>query len=97
VEVEMGGKRVPKPQVACATPVAAGMKVSTRTPLAIHAQQNALEFVLINHPLDCPICDQGGECELQDLAMVMVVASRALPSASAPSATRTSARWWRRK
>jgi NADH-quinone oxidoreductase subunit G len=69
VEVEMGGKRVPKPQVACATPVAAGMKVFTRTPLAIHAQQNALEFVLINHPLDCPICDQGGECELQDLSM----------------------------
>ncbi len=69
VEVEMGGKRVPKPQVACATPVAAGMKVFTKTPLAIHAQQNALEFVLINHPLDCPICDQGGECELQDLSM----------------------------
>ena len=69
VEVEMGGKRVPKPQVACATPVAAGMKVFTRTPLAIHAQQNALDFVLINHPLDCPICDQGGECELQDLSM----------------------------
>ncbi|HEX5961826.1 MAG TPA: NADH-quinone oxidoreductase subunit NuoG [Rhodanobacteraceae bacterium] len=69
VEVEMGGKRIPKPQVACATPVAAGMKVLTRTPLAIHAQQNALEFVLINHPLDCPICDQGGECELQDLSM----------------------------
>lgn len=69
VEVEMGGKRMPKPQVACATPVAAGMKVFTKTDLAIHAQQNALEFVLINHPLDCPICDQGGECELQDLAM----------------------------
>ncbi len=69
VEVEMGGKRVPKPQVACATPVAAGMKVFTKTPLAIHAQQNAMEFVLINHPLDCPICDQGGECELQDLSM----------------------------
>ncbi|TAM96841.1 MAG: NADH-quinone oxidoreductase subunit G [Rhodanobacteraceae bacterium] len=69
VEVEMGGKMMPKPQVACATPVAAGMKVFTRTPLAVHAQQNALEFVLINHPLDCPICDQGGECELQDLAM----------------------------
>jgi NADH-quinone oxidoreductase subunit G len=69
VEVEMGGRTMPKPQVACATPIAAGMKVFTKTPLAIHAQQNALEFVLINHPLDCPICDQGGECELQDLTM----------------------------
>ena len=69
VEVEMGGKRMPKPQVACATPVAQGMKVFTKTPLAIDAQQSALEFVLINHPLDCPICDQGGECELQDLTM----------------------------
>ncbi|HEU0278178.1 MAG TPA: NADH-quinone oxidoreductase subunit NuoG [Rhodanobacteraceae bacterium] len=69
VEVEMGGRIIPKPQVACATPVAQGMKVFTRTERAIHAQQNALEFVLINHPLDCPICDQGGECELQDLAM----------------------------
>ncbi|WHZ20883.1 MAG: NADH-ubiquinone oxidoreductase chain G [Rhodanobacteraceae bacterium] len=69
VEVEMGGRPMPKPQVACATPVAAGMKVHTKSQLAIHAQQNALEFVLINHPLDCPICDQGGECELQDLTM----------------------------
>ncbi len=69
VEVEMNGRPMPKPQVACATPVAAGMKVSTRSELAIRAQQNALEFVLINHPLDCPICDQGGECELQDLSM----------------------------
>ena len=69
VEVEMGGKRVPKPQVACATPVAQGMKVYTKSKLAISAQQNALEFVLINHPLECPICDQGGECELQDVSM----------------------------
>ncbi len=69
VEVEMNGKTMPKPQVACATPVAAGMKVFTKSERAIHAQQNALEFVLINHPLDCPICDQGGECELQDLTM----------------------------
>ncbi|TAN07583.1 MAG: NADH dehydrogenase (quinone) subunit G [Rhodanobacteraceae bacterium] len=69
VEVEVGGRRIPKPQVACATPVAQGMKVFTKTKLAISAQQNALEFVLINHPLECPICDQGGECELQDLAM----------------------------
>jgi NADH-quinone oxidoreductase subunit G len=69
VEVEMGGKRVPKPQVACATPVAPGMKVFTRSPNAIKWQRNTMEFLLINHPLDCPICDQGGECELQDVSM----------------------------
>lgn len=69
VEVETGGKKVPKPQVACATPVAAGMKVFTRSPNAIRWQRNTMEFLLINHPLDCPICDQGGECELQDVSM----------------------------
>ena len=65
VEVE----RAPKPLPACATPVMEGMKVFTRSPRAIAAQQATMEFLLINHPLDCPICDQGGECELQDLAM----------------------------
>ena len=69
VEVEMGGKMVPKPQPACATPVAPGMKVFTRSPNAMKWQRNTMEFLLINHPLDCPICDQGGECELQDLSM----------------------------
>ncbi|HEY8229555.1 MAG TPA: NADH-quinone oxidoreductase subunit NuoG, partial [Rhodanobacteraceae bacterium] len=69
VEVEMGGKKIPKPQPACATPVAAGMKVFTRSPNALKWQRNTMEFLLINHPLDCPICDQGGECELQDLSM----------------------------
>jgi NADH-quinone oxidoreductase subunit G len=69
VEVEMGGKPVPKPQPACATPVAPGMKVFTRSPNALKWQRNTMEFLLINHPLDCPICDQGGECELQDLSM----------------------------
>src|SRR5690348_7074409 len=69
VEVEMGGKRVPKPQVACATPVAPGMKVFTRSPNAVKWQRNTMEFLLINHPLDCPICDQGGECELQDISL----------------------------
>ncbi|HEX5353662.1 MAG TPA: NADH-quinone oxidoreductase subunit NuoG [Rhodanobacteraceae bacterium] len=69
VEVEMGGKPVPKPQPACATPVAAGMKVYTRSPNAMKWQRNTMEFLLINHPLDCPICDQGGECELQDVSM----------------------------
>jgi len=65
VEVE----RAPKPLPACATPVTEGMKVRTDSPLARAAQKGTMEFLLINHPLDCPICDQGGECELQDVAM----------------------------
>jgi NADH-quinone oxidoreductase subunit G len=65
VEVE----KAPKPLPACATPVMDGMKVFTRSPLALKAQKSVMEFLLINHPLDCPICDQGGECELQDVAM----------------------------
>ncbi|MGA7822987.1 MAG: NADH-quinone oxidoreductase subunit NuoG, partial [Steroidobacteraceae bacterium] len=65
VEVE----KAPKPLPACATPVTEGMKVFTKSPRAIGAQRAAMEFLLINHPLDCPICDQGGECELQDLAV----------------------------
>ncbi|HEY2809173.1 MAG TPA: NADH-quinone oxidoreductase subunit NuoG [Steroidobacteraceae bacterium] len=65
VEIE----KAPKPQPACATPVAEGMKVFTKSPRAIGAQRATMEFLLINHPLDCPICDQGGECELQDLAV----------------------------
>lgn len=65
VEVEKSPKTVP----ACATPVAPGMKVFTRSQKTIEAQRAVMEFLLINHPLDCPICDQGGECELQDLAM----------------------------
>ena len=58
-----------KPLPACATPVADGMKIFTRSKEAVEAQQSVMEFLLINHPLDCPICDQGGECELQDIAM----------------------------
>ncbi|MBT8102115.1 MAG: NADH-quinone oxidoreductase subunit NuoG [Gammaproteobacteria bacterium] len=65
IEVE----KAPKPIPACATPVGEGMKVFTKSPKAIAAQKATMEFLLINHPLDCPICDQGGECELQDLAM----------------------------
>src|SRR6201998_1191668 len=65
VEVEKAPKRFP----ACATPVAEGMKVYTKSPRAIGAQRATMEFLLINHPLDCPICDQGGECDLQDQAM----------------------------
>ena len=62
-------ERAPKPMPACATPVMDGMKVFTRSEKALTAQNAVMEFLLINHPLDCPICDQGGECELQDIAM----------------------------
>ncbi|MCL4136508.1 UNVERIFIED_CONTAM: hypothetical protein GTU68_041558 [Idotea baltica] len=65
VEVEKSNKALP----ACATPVSEGMKVFTASPTARAAQRGVMEFLLINHPLDCPICDQGGECELQDLSM----------------------------
>ncbi|MDQ3205322.1 MAG: NADH-quinone oxidoreductase subunit NuoG [Pseudomonadota bacterium] len=65
VEVE----KMPKPSPACATPVMDGMKVVTRSEKALKAQRNVMEFLLINHPLDCPVCDQGGECELQDLSL----------------------------
>ena len=58
-----------KPLPACATPVAEGMKIFTRSKATVEAQQSVMEFLLINHPLDCPICDQGGECDLQDIAM----------------------------
>ncbi len=65
VEVENSRKPVP----ACATPITNGMKVFTKSEQAIHSQKVVMEFLLINHPLDCPICDQGGECELQDISM----------------------------
>src|SRR5512146_826870 len=65
VEVE----KAPKPLPACATPATDGMKVWTHSPAAKKAQNGVMEFLLINHPLDCPICDQGGECQLQDLAV----------------------------
>ncbi|HEU4773128.1 MAG TPA: NADH-quinone oxidoreductase subunit NuoG [Lysobacter sp.] len=65
VDVDKMGKPAP----ACATPVMDGMKVSTRSEKALKSQRNVMEFLLINHPLDCPVCDQGGECELQDLSL----------------------------
>jgi NADH-quinone oxidoreductase subunit G len=65
VEVE----KAPKPLPACATPVSDGMKVFTKSKVALEAQKSVMEFLLINHPLDCPICDQGGECDLQDIAI----------------------------
>lgn len=65
VEVE----KLRKPVPACATPITEGMKIMTRSPEALKAQKAVMEFLLINHPLDCPVCDQGGECELQDVSM----------------------------
>ena len=65
VEVEKAPKALP----ACATPITPNMNVKTKTDMALRAQRDVMEFLLINHPLDCPICDQGGECELQDLSM----------------------------
>jgi len=65
VEIE----KAPKPVAACAMPVSAGMVVFTETPLAKKAREAILEFILINHPLDCPICDQAGECDLQDITL----------------------------
>ena len=69
VDVEMNGRPAPKPLPACITTVADGMVVRTTSERALKAQRGVMEFLLINHPLDCPICDQGGECELQDLAL----------------------------
>jgi NADH-quinone oxidoreductase subunit G len=65
VEVE----KAPKPLPACATPVTQGMIVRSNSEKAVKAQKGVMEFLLINHPLDCPVCDQGGECQLQDLAV----------------------------
>ena len=62
-------EKSPKPAPACATPVMDGMKVATRSEKALKFQRSVMEFLLINHPLDCPICDQGGECELQDVSL----------------------------
>ncbi|MGH3879156.1 MAG: NADH-quinone oxidoreductase subunit G, partial [Actinophytocola sp.] len=71
VEVEMGGRPMPKPQASCTLTVADGMVVKTQrtSPVADKAQQGVMELLLINHPLDCPICDKGGECPLQNQAM----------------------------
>ena len=63
-------EKAPKPMPACATPVTQGMVVRTKSEKAVQAQKSVMEFLLINHPLDCPICDQGGECQLQDLALL---------------------------
>src|SRR5262245_45960545 len=76
-------EKAPKPLPACATPVTNGMKVHTHSDQAVTAQKGVMEFLLINHPLDCPICDQGGECQLQDLALGLLVARAARAVAKA--------------
>ena len=62
--VEVG--TAPKPAASCAMPVMPGMKIKTDTPMVKKAREGVMEFLLANHPLDCPVCDQGGECDLQD-------------------------------
>merc|ERR1719399_2383511 len=67
--VEVQVAKAPKPVASCAMPLMPGMAISTDTPVVKKAREGVMEFLLINHPLDCPVCDQGGECDLQDLAM----------------------------
>ena len=89
-------EKAPKPLPACATPVTDGMKVWTHSKLAKDAQNGVMEFLLINHPLDCPICDQGGECQLQDLAVGYGAQQFALHRREAGrSQKRARARWSR--
>jgi NADH-quinone oxidoreductase subunit G len=62
-------KGLPKPLASCATPISENIHIFTKTPLVLKSRENIMEFLLINHPLDCPVCDQGGECDLQDLSL----------------------------
>ena len=78
-------EKAPKPLPACATPATEGMKVQTHSTQAVDAQKGVMEFLLINHPLDCPVCDQGGECQLQDLAVGYGGSARATRKRSASS------------
>ena len=91
VEVE----KSPKPVASCAMPVAEGMVVRTDTPMVAKAREGVMEFLLINHPLDCPICDQGGECDLQDEAMAYGFDRARFMRTSGRSRTRISGRWSR--
>ena len=78
-------EKAPKPMPACATPVTQGMVVRTKSDKAVKAQQSVMEFLLINHPLDCPICDQGGECSCKTWRSATVIR---------PRATRKKSAWW---
>ena len=83
-------EKAPKPLPACATPVTNGMKVFTHSEAAVKAQKGVMEFLLINHPLDCPICDQGGECQLQEYSFAFGQgASRGSTTGRSESATGT--------
>ena len=75
VEIKSGP---PKPQASCALPVADGMEINTKSEMVQNARKGVMEFLLINHPLDCPICDQGGECDLQDQADGLWLAKQSL-------------------
>ncbi len=96
---------MPKPQASCALGVndlppnrdGSPKVINTTSPVVKKAREGVMEFLLINHPLDCPICDQGGECDLQDQAMAFGVGGRAMPRTSARSRTSTSGRWSRRR
>ena len=83
-------EKAPKPQPACATPVTDGMKVFTRSDYARQAQDGVMEFLLINHPLDCPICDQGGESSSRTSRSAMATATRATPRRRGSSRGRSS-------
>ena len=88
--VEIEG--IPKLQTACSTPVKDGMVVNTQTARVKEAQEAVLEFLLINHPLDCPVCDKGGECPLQDITFGWGPGARASSSPSATSSSRSRCR-----
>ena len=93
VEIE----KMPKLQTACSTPVAEGMAVRTATTTVDDAHKSVLEFILANHPLDCPVCDQGGKCDLQDFHINTRRPPAGLPKPNASSRKNTSARSLRRK
>ena len=88
--VEIEG--MPKLQTACSTPVRDGMVVYTRNDQVKGAQNAVVEFLLVNHPLDCPVCDKGGECPLQDIAMGWGTGAAASPRRSAISRSRSRSR-----
>jgi NADH-quinone oxidoreductase subunit G len=94
VEVKPGP---PKPQASCALPIADKQEIFTKTPMVTKARNGVMEFLLINHPLDCPICDQGGECDLQDQAMGYGFDRSRFHENKRAVPTRSSGRWSRRR
>lgn len=87
-------EKAPKPLPACATPVTDGMIVRTHSAKAREAQEGVMEFLLINHPLDCPTCDQGGECQLQDLAVGYGKTTSRYTEKNVPSSAKTWVLWF---